>query len=84
MLASSARLAETNSKSGSESNSARNPTKRSGSLSTTAMRIALLVEVVFIAVAAFIAMPVLGLRVSLGYMYSKVMQGSVTRCELRE
>ena len=46
--------AETSSRSFSESNSARNPTNRSGSLSTTAMRMdGFLVGTAFIAVAAF-------------------------------
>src|SRR5207244_11270834 len=57
----SGRLAETSSKSGSESNRARKRTKRSGSLSTTAIRIwGFLVGAAFMAVAAFIDMPVLG------------------------
>src|ERR1700674_1304883 len=49
----SAKVAETSSNSGSESNNARNPTKRSGSLSTTAIRI-----IGFLATAAFIVFPV--------------------------
>src|SRR5215470_13719589 len=57
----SGRLAETSSKSGSESNSARKPTNRSGSLSTTAILIsAFFVGDAFIAVPAFMGMPVLG------------------------
>ena len=45
--------AETSSNSGSESNNARNPTKRNGSLSTTAIRMT-----GFLATAAFIVFPV--------------------------